>query len=71
MRVWRYVIRKDDGSAPNYEPPFTTLAICNPRIRKGAQPGDLIIAFAGREIAPERILTAWSGRGLSGKQEAG
>ena len=22
VRVWRYVIRNNDGSAPNYDPPF-------------------------------------------------
>ena len=47
MKLWRYVIRNNDGSAPNYDPPFTALAICKPRIRKGARPGDLVLAFCG------------------------
>jgi hypothetical protein len=61
MKLWRYVIRNNDGSAPNYDPPFTTLAICKPRIRKGARPGDLVLAFAGREIAPDPHRVVWAG----------
>ena len=61
MKLWRYVIRNNDGSAPNYDPPLTTLAICKPRIRKGAQPGDLVLAFAGREIAPDSHRVVWAG----------
>jgi hypothetical protein len=62
MRLWRYVVRNDCGSAPNYDPPFTTLAVCKPKVRKGAKPGDLVMAFAGREIArhdPHRVV--WAG----------
>ena len=47
MKVWRYVIVSDDGGAPNFEPPATTLTVCKPRIRKGAKPGNLVIAFNG------------------------
>jgi hypothetical protein len=49
MRAYRYVIQHDEGSAPNYEPPVT-LAICKPRIRKGARAGDLVIAFEGGDL---------------------
>ncbi|MFG1463139.1 hypothetical protein V5F77_09555 [Xanthobacter sp. DSM 24535] len=47
MNLWRYVITADNGSAPNFESPATTLAICKPRIRRHAQVGDLVVAFAG------------------------
>src|SRR4051812_614357 len=62
VRVWRYVIRNDDGSAPNYDPPFGTLAICKPKIRKGANPGDLVLAFAGRELGRDPHRVVWAGR---------
>jgi putative DNA base modification enzyme with NMAD domain len=61
-KLWRYVIADDDGSAPNYDPPFTTLAICKPRIRKRAERGDAILAFAGRSISrddPHKVV--WAG----------
>lgn len=61
MKVWRYVITHDDGTAPHYGPPFTTLAICKPKIRKGAQPGDLLMAFAGREISSDPDRVVWAG----------
>jgi hypothetical protein len=52
VRVWRYVIRNDDGS----------LAICKPKIRKGANPGDLVLAFAGRELGRDPHRVVWAGR---------
>ncbi|MBK7522567.1 MAG: hypothetical protein IPI75_21070 [Gammaproteobacteria bacterium] len=39
MRVHTYVIAVDAGSAPNYDPPFVTLAVCKPRIRRKAEIG--------------------------------
>jgi putative DNA base modification enzyme with NMAD domain len=50
VTLWRYVITNDDGSAPNYARPRVTLAICKPKIRKAAKKGDIIIAFAGRQL---------------------
>jgi hypothetical protein len=61
MKVWRYVIVNDYGSAPNYGPPRVTLATCKPRIRKAAQPGDLLIAFAGKPIDPNPDKVVWVG----------
>jgi hypothetical protein len=61
MKVWRYVIVVDCGSAPNFGPPLTTLAICKPRIRKGAQPGDLVLGFAGKPIASDPHKVVWAG----------
>lgn len=51
MNLWRYVIQHDHGTAPNYTPPYVTLAICKPQIRKSAEPGDLIIAFSGQKLS--------------------
>ncbi|MGJ4956791.1 hypothetical protein ACQR1H_14180 [Bradyrhizobium sp. HKCCYLRH2015] len=50
MHLWRYVITVDHGSAPNYGPPSVTLAICKPEIRRLAEVGDLVMAFAGRSL---------------------
>lgn len=52
MRVHTYVIATDAGSAPNYDPPAVTLAVCKPGIRKKAKVGDLVLAFAGAELKP-------------------
>ena len=62
MRIHRYVIRKDAGSAPNYEPPAVTLAVCKPRVRKKATVGDLVVAFAGKTLnAHEPHTVVWAG----------
>ncbi|WP_301408840.1 hypothetical protein [Pseudomonas aeruginosa] len=52
MRIHTYVIATDAGSAPNYDPPAVTLAVCKPRIRKKAKAGDLVLAFAGSKVNP-------------------
>ena len=62
MKVRTYVIDTDAGSAPNYEAPCTTLAVCKPRIRKVASAGDLVIAFAGQGVNPfEPHTVVWAG----------
>lgn len=43
MRIFSYVIARDYGFAPNPFFGFCSLATCKPKIRKAAQPGDLII----------------------------
>ena len=53
VRAFTYVIVFDAGSAPNYDPPMTTLAICKPRIRLTADVGDLVLAFTGSRLGPE------------------
>ena len=50
MRVHTYVIATDAGSAPNYDPPCVTLAVCKPVIRRKASIGDLVLAFAGKPV---------------------
>lgn len=62
MRVHTYVIATDAGSAPNYEPPIVTLAVCKPRIRKKATVGEVVIAFAGHGVNPaEPHGVVWAG----------
>lgn len=61
MQVWTYVISSDDGSAPNFEQPFVTLAICKPRIRRQARPGQLVLAFNGARLHPEPHSVRWAG----------
>lgn len=61
MKVYRYVITVDDGGAPNFEPPFTTLAVCKPEIRRCAQAGNLVIGFAGRPLSSDPHAVRWAG----------
>ncbi len=42
MRLFSYILRFDTGSAPNPFHGICTLAICKPRIRSVAQPGDWV-----------------------------
>lgn len=48
MRIFRYVVRYDAGSAPRPYDGYCSLAICKPRIRKAARVGDWIIGFRSR-----------------------
>lgn len=61
MRVFCYVIATDAGSAPNYDPPCFTLAICKPRIRLAAEPGDLVLAFNGTQLGTNPHGVRWAG----------
>jgi len=62
MRVHTYVIATDVGSAPNYDAPFVTLAVCKPRIRRKANIGELVLAFAGKAVNPhEPHSVVWAG----------
>ncbi len=62
MRVHTYVIAVDAGSAPNYDPPFVTLAVCKPRIRRKAEIGEVVLAFAGKDVNPtEPHTVVWAG----------
>jgi hypothetical protein len=48
MRLYRYVIPRDFGFAPNPFFGFCTLACCKPEIRERAQVGDLVLGINGR-----------------------
>lgn len=48
-RLYTYVLRYDDGAAPNPYWGYCTLAICKPVIRKGALPGDWVVGFCTKE----------------------
>ncbi len=62
MDIWTYVITHDSGSAPNFEPPATTLAICKPRIRKYAKKGEVVLAFNGATLnRNEPHSVCWAG----------
>lgn len=62
MRVHTYVIATDAGSAPNYDRPFFTLAVCKPRIRRKAEIGEVVLAFAGKHVNPtEPHNVVWAG----------
>jgi Nucleotide modification associated domain 2 len=61
MDLYCYVIATDAGSAPNYDPPFTTLAICKPKIRSSANVGDAVLAFTGANESRERHAVRWAG----------
>jgi len=54
VRIYRYVVRHDRGSAPRPYGDVCTLAICKPRIRKNADVGDWIIGF--RSKAPDKVV---------------
>ncbi|HWZ44143.1 MAG TPA: hypothetical protein VNW97_11735 [Candidatus Saccharimonadales bacterium] len=49
-RIYIYKMTTDDGGAPCVRDGFLTLAICKPAIRRKAQPGDIIMAFAAKDI---------------------
>jgi len=47
-RVFSYVVASDGGFAPNPFHGWCTLACCKPRIRKAAEPGDLVVGLSRR-----------------------
>ncbi len=61
MKLYRYVIVYDVGSAPNYDPPCATLAICKPAIRRTASPGDVVLAFTGSTLGTAPHAVRWAG----------
>ena len=61
MRAWSYVITTDRGSAPNYDAPAVTLAICKPRIRAKARIGDLVLGFNGSTLSNRPHSLRWAG----------
>lgn len=54
--VFRYVVRWDAGTAPRPFDGLLSLAICKPRIRTAAKPGDWVIGFRSR--SPGEVIYA-------------
>ena len=48
--IYSYLLVTDNGSAPCIQQNLLSLAICKPRIRKAANIGDYIIAFASKSM---------------------
>ena len=44
-RLFTYKVAHDGGSAPNPDGGICTLAICKPKIRSVAKPGDVVVGF--------------------------
>jgi hypothetical protein len=61
MNLFCYVITSDAGGAPNYDPPFLTLAICKPKIRSTAERHDVVVAFTGSRESHEPHAVRWAG----------
>jgi hypothetical protein len=55
-RIYRYVLAYDGGTAPRPFGSVCSLAICKPKIRAAAEPGDWIIGFRSRH--PGEVLYA-------------
>lgn len=49
MRIFSYKIVRDYGFAPNPFHGVCTLATCKPKVRKAAQPGDIVIGCGSAE----------------------
>ena len=49
MKLYSYVVKIDDGFAPNPFYGFCTLATCKPRIRNPAQVGDWILGTGSKQ----------------------
>ncbi len=59
VKVYSYVVRYDDGSAPNPFWDYCTLAICKPAIRRVAQPGSWIVGTGSKEnVGNNRLIYA-------------
>jgi len=52
-KIYFYRMTTDNGGAPCIDDGLWSLAICKPRIRMGADPGDVVVGFAGNDIDPE------------------
>jgi hypothetical protein len=50
MRLFTYIIRHDTGSSPNPFRGICTLAICKPKIRRVAKPGDWVAGVGSATV---------------------
>jgi hypothetical protein len=59
MKLYSYVVRCDNGAAPNPFWNYCTLAICKPKIRRSAQKGDWIIGTGSKEnVGTQKLIYA-------------
>lgn len=59
-RIYRYIIRHDDGYAPCTDNGFLTLATCKPSIRSAANIGDWVAGYMPKGLGEG--LLVWFGR---------
>jgi hypothetical protein len=57
-KIWRYVVRYDDGLAPCIENDFCTLTCCKPGIRKHALKDDWVIGFHSKKFGDALLCYA-------------
>jgi hypothetical protein len=55
-KIYFYKLTSDDNGAPCVDGRLLSLAICKPRIRKTAEPGDLIFGFAANSLHSDNRL---------------
>lgn len=55
-RLYTYIVRTDDGAAPNPFSGMCSLTICKPKIRSSAKPGDWVVGV-GSKNAPSGDLS--------------
>ncbi|WP_259016597.1 Nmad2 family putative nucleotide modification protein [Emticicia fluvialis] len=53
-KIYSYVLRLDDGSAPNPFGGICTLTICKPVIRRTARVGDWVIGTGSKNVVIEK-----------------
>jgi hypothetical protein len=59
LKVYSYVVRYDDGAAPNPFWQYCTLAICKPAIRRVAKRGDWVVGTGSKEnVGNNRLIYA-------------
>ena len=57
-KIWRYVVRYDDGLAPCVENGYLSLACCKPVIRKGAIKDDWVVGFHKKAVGDAMLCYA-------------
>ncbi|MFM9889525.1 MAG: hypothetical protein ACKVOE_02610 [Rickettsiales bacterium] len=57
-RIYSYVVASDTGLAPNVTGGICTLAVCKPKIREYAQPGDWVLGMSIPKHGRTRVIYA-------------
>jgi hypothetical protein len=60
IRIFRYILKTDNGMAPCIDGELLSLATCKPKIRSSARPGDWVMGFYPKP-KPRGVL-AWAAR---------